>query len=412
MSLWNSALRTSSQDSSGKPVSSIGPIPRIARPCLLALLLSLSASHSHAQDITFNLDTKDGSKLVSFEPVDLDGTPYISLPPLMVELGGAYNLLPTRVRVDYGGTVAWLRVDDVRVHALSIFSLRHPIKKLDSDTLIAADDITPFFLKAFRTRITVAAPLQTPPEVPETPSAPESEGVGDSQAIAIRPLAESLSVIVIDPGHGGYDQGLVGMAGYQEKELCLDVALRLKTLLEKTLTQSIVLTRTEDIDTSTEARARLASESEGDLLISIHAGATMTPGTSGIAIYYRPSSALIARRGLLSRTTGFLDNGALLSRALGDSIAGALTNTTSAALRGVHSAPARLLQQAGMPSIMIEVGCLTNLNEEALMQTPEYRERIAQGIADGVFAYLKTSATSNQTSEARAAVTDRFNAGR
>ncbi|MCH7475948.1 MAG: N-acetylmuramoyl-L-alanine amidase, partial [Gemmatimonadetes bacterium] len=50
---------------------------------------------------------------------------------------------------------------------------------------------------------------------------------------------------MIDPGHGGYDQGLVGMAGYQEKVLCLDVALRLKTLLEKALTQSIVLTRTE-----------------------------------------------------------------------------------------------------------------------------------------------------------------------
>ena len=151
-------------------MSSIGPIPRIARPCLLALLLSLPASHSHAQDITFNLDTRDGSKLVSFEPVDLDGTPYISLPPLMVELGGAYNLLPTRVRVDYGGTTAWLRVDDVRVHALSIFSLRHPIKKLDSDILIAADDITPFFFKAFRSRITVAAPLQAPPYVPETPA--------------------------------------------------------------------------------------------------------------------------------------------------------------------------------------------------------------------------------------------------
>jgi N-acetylmuramoyl-L-alanine amidase len=288
----------------------------------------------------------------------------------------------------------------------------HPIRKLDNDTLIAAGDVTPFFLKAFRARITVSAPLQAPLEAPETPSAPESEGEGDSQAISIRPFTEPLSVIVIDPGHGGYDQGLVGIAGYQEKVLCLDVALRLKTLLEKTLTQTIVLTRTEDIGISIEDRARLASESEGDLLISIHAGATMTPGTSGIAIYYRPPRSLIARRGLFSRSAGFPDDDAHASRALGDSIAGALTTTTSAALRGVHSAPARLLQQAVMPSIMIEVGCLTNLNEEALMKTPEYREQIAQGIADGVLAYLKTPGASSRSSEARAAVTDRFNAGR
>ncbi|MDK1020870.1 MAG: N-acetylmuramoyl-L-alanine amidase [Candidatus Hydrogenedentes bacterium] len=388
-------------------MSSTGPIPRIARACLLVLLLSLSASHSHAQAITFNIDTENESKVVSFAPVDLDGTPYISLPLLMVELGGAYNLLPTRVRVDYGGTTAWLTVDDVRVHALSIFSLTHPIRKVDNDTLIAATDVTPFFLKAFRARMTVSEPLQAPPDAPETPTAPESEGPSDSQAISIRPLAEPLNVIVIDPGHGGYDQGLVGIAGYQEKVLCLDVALRLKTLLEETLTQTIVLTRTEDIGISIEDRARLASESEGDLLISIHAGATRTPGTSGIAIYYRPSSGLTARRGLLSRTMNIVDNDAHPSRAFAYSVAGALTTTTSAALRGVHSAPARLLQQAARPSIMIEVGCLTNLNEEALMQSPEYREQIAQGIADGLLAYLKTRDASSRSSEARAAGTGR-----
>ncbi len=391
-------------------MSSIGPIPRIARPFLLVLLLSLPASHSHAQAITFHIDTGDELKVVSFEAIDIEGTRYISLPLLMVELGGSYNLLPTRVRVDYGGTIAWLRVDDIRVNALSIFSLAHPIRKLENDTLIAAADVKPFFLKAFRTKVT--EPPQAPPEISETPAAPEAEEeTGDLQTISIPPPVEPLRVIVIDPGHGGYDQGLVGITGYQEKVLCLDVALRLKALLEKTLTQTIVLTRTEDAGISVRDRARLAGESEGDLLISIHAGATRTPGTSGIAVYHRPLSGLTARRGLRSPTADLLYGGTDPSRALGRSIAGALTTTTSAPLRGVHAAPARLLQQAAMPSVMIEVGCLTNPNEEALMQTPEYREQTAQGIADGVLAYLKSRGAPGRTSEARGPRPGRLNVG-
>ena len=398
-------------------MASIGPIPRLLHACVLPCLFLLLVFTAHAQLITFVIGTDEEQRSVQLEPVLLDTTRYVSLPKLVEELGGAYNLLPTRrVRVDYNGTTAWLTVDDVRVHALSIFSLSHPIREYESGTVIAMDDVSPFFLKAFRSRMRVSEPFQaeeaTPPEA--TPESSPEEDAHSPESISIGPAPRPLRVIVIDPGHGGYDIGIEGVGGYQEKVLCLDVALRLKAFLDAALTQTIVLTRTEDIGLTTEERARLAVESRGDLLISIHAGGTMTPRTTGIAIYHRPPSklALSPLGAALSRTTGREAGIGEPSRALAYSIAGALANTTSAVLRGVHAAPARLFEQADMPSVMVEVGCLTNGAEETLMQTREYREAIARGMADGVLAYMKARSALGQTADTRRPSASRFDARR
>lgn len=400
-------------------MTSIEPIPGFRRAyllsCLFLLVVLLVTVPVHAQFITFATGTDEARRSVELEPIQIDTTQYVSLPQLVEELGGAYNLLPTRVRVDYNGTTAWLTVDDVRVHALSIFSLTYPIRKHGNDTVIAVDDVPSFFLKAFRSRMRISEATQAEgaaaPEVPPEPGLEEDAPTPDS--VSIGPTASPLSVIVIDPGHGGYDIGLEGVGGYQEKVLCLDVSLRLKAVLDEVLTQTILLTRTEDVGLTSGERTRWAAESRGDLLISIHAGGTMTPRTAGIAVYYRPSTrlGLSPLASSFSRTTSWDSQSSGPSRALAQSIAGALANTTSAILRGVHAAPARLLENATMPSVMVEVGCLTNGMEETLMQTAEYRDLIARGIADGVIAYMKTRNVSNSPAGAQTARRGRSGAG-
>lgn len=395
-------------------MTSIEPIPRFPRASLLFCLL-LFAVPVQAQFITFAIGADGTGRSVDLEPIQFDTTRYVSLPQLVEELGGAYNLLPTRVRVDYNGTTAWLTVDDVRVHALSIFSLLYPVRSHESDTVIAVDDVPSFFLKAFRSRIKVSEP--TPVEGAAPPDAlPDlslEEDVLSPDLVSVGPAPLPLSVIVIDPGHGGYDTGLEGVGGYQEKVLCLDVSLRLKALLDAALTQTIVLTRTEDVGLASDERARFAAENRGDLLISIHAGGAMTPRTTGIAVYH-PSTSRLGLSPLgasFSRTTRRESVSGESSRALAQSIAGALANTTSAVLRGVHAAPARLLKSVAMPAVMVEVGCLTNGLEETLMQTTEYRELIARGIADGVLAYMKTRNVSNSFAGTQATRLGRSGAG-
>lgn len=385
------------RDHNGGAVSSSTLFPNVARVYLLSLSLLLLASPVHAQLTTLTVGQGVEQRRIALEPMTVDDRAYVSLSALMEGLGGAYNLLPARVRVDYNATTAWLRVDDRRVDALSIFSLAYPIRELDTDVYIALQDVGHFFLKAFRAELSLSGPALTDGEPAETPEPSESEP--DSRTtLSSLPVARPVNVIVIDAGHGGYDSGLVGAGGYQEKVLCLDVALRLKAFLEDSIGQTIVLTRGEDSGLSTQDRILVATENEGELFITIHAGGAMTPRSSGITVLYRPLDSLGAP--LLNSRLSFSGTGGgpieigHPSRSLARSIAEALSDSTATRIRGVHAAPVRLLQRAEMPSVMVEVGHLTNSAEEALLQTQDYRERIARGIADGLLAYLNATGAS------------------
>ncbi len=372
-------------------------LPRVARISLLSLALCLAANPIRAQLTTLTVGQGVDQRRVALEPTELDDRAYVSLPVLMEEIGGAYNLLPTRVRVDYNATTAWLNVDDVRVHALSIFSLAFPVRKFEEDVYIALEDVGPFFLKAFRAKLIVTGPALRDDVLPETPgevepSVPDPPVQGSEPAL---PVARPIDVIIIDAGHGGYDSGLVGIGGYQEKVLCLDIAVRLKAILEDTTGQTIVLTRNDDFGLSTQDRVMVSKENEGELLITVHAAGAITPKTSGIAVFYHPLSSPVVPV-LNSSLSPLAPPGDALeigqsSRSLARSIASALFNSTSTRIRGVHEAPLRLLQRAAIPSVMVEVGHLTNSAEEALLQTQDYRDRIARGIAAGLLSYLNAT---------------------
>jgi len=226
-----------------------------------------------------------------------------------------------------------------------------------------------------------------------------------------RVLGLKIGKVVIDPGHGGHDAGSTGATGLVEKDVTLDVARRLATLLETSLGSEVILTRSEDVYVSPEQRTAIANRHHADLFISIHANSSTLRTASGVETYYlnftTSAEALeVAARENASSERSVSDLGDLVKKiALKDKLdesrefAGKVQQTLYAGSvkagsrtkdRGVRKAPFIVLIGAGMPSVLTEIGFLSNPKEEALLRKPEYRQKIAEALCRGVARYTGT----------------------
>jgi len=241
-----------------------------------------------------------------------------------------------------------------------------------------------------------------------------------------RELGLKASRIVIDPGHGGrQDTGAVGPHGLLEKDLCLDVALRLGRLIEQNLPGAeVIFTRKNDTYTSLETRTAIANRSNADLFISIHANSSPKPVVRGVETYYlnfatSPESMGVATRENASSQSSVRDLRVLINRiARNEKIEESkeLATDIQAALsyelllvspeemnRGVKKAPFIVLIGAEMPSVLSEISFISNANDERLLQNGEHREQLAEGLYAGVAAYLHgLNTTSDNTLERNA----------
>lgn len=401
---------------------------------------------AQSAQMTFRVTVGGNERAAMVEVVDRGGVPYVSLKDLVGKLGGGYRAFPGRVQVDLVRQTAWMRVNETRVDAsLNRFSLLHPVLRQGDAAFIAVSDVGPFFSKAFRLTLR-HGPIPPPmtrrePVVPKSRPAPASLeprrepssilGVEPSQRSQVQtrelpgpepvPLPDevtsetalpvpvvaqpperltsltasghrTIQTVVIDPGHGGNDSGCKGRAGLREKDLALAVALRLERHLQGVGGLVTQLTRRQDVDLSAVDRANFANSHSGDLLISIHGGASFSPDAQGFELFCPIQDP--ARLPATARRPwwGSPADYALQSRDLAQAIAGSLTETTSAPNRGVHPVQCTLLEGVSMPALLIEVGCLTNAAEEALLQTEAYQARIALGIATGLQRFIAASA--------------------
>ena len=224
----------------------------------------------------------------------------------------------------------------------------------------------------------------------------------------IRALGLKLNRVVIDPGHGGHDQGTEGVKGLLEKDLVLDVALRAGSLIEDRLRAEVIYTRSTDVFIPLESRTALANEKKADLFISIHANASSVPKVSGVETYFlnfteaKDALAVAARENassiesiselhdLIQKIT--LHDKAEESRDLAGSIQSSLFALYLHGFpaehdRGVRRAPFVVLIGATMPSVLAEIGFLSNPKEEALLRRPEYRQKVAEALVRGVEHY-------------------------
>ena len=231
----------------------------------------------------------------------------------------------------------------------------------------------------------------------------------DGEPSLVRTLGLKINRIVIDPGHGGHDSGTLGPGGIEEKDVVLDVALRLGALLKQRLGADVIYTRDDDTFVPLETRTAIANKAQADLFISIHANSSPDPSVRGVETYYlnfttsEDALEVAARENAVSDQSIHQLADLVKKIALQDKIsesrefAADVDQSLYAGLeggnpglkdRGVKKAPFVVLIGANMPSILAEISFLTNPDDAEELREPQYRERIAEALYRGVAHYV------------------------
>lgn len=225
---------------------------------------------------------------------------------------------------------------------------------------------------------------------------------------AILPL--SLRTVVLDPGHGGENEGTKAPGGLVEKEVTLDIAQRLGDLLTASGYQ-VVLTRQSDASLSLRDRAELANRRRGDIFVSIHVNWLENRQLRGLETFYLgptndPYLEALATRENQQSGYSLADLKDILqqvyagvrqeeSRRLAEqvqrSLFAALYQVNDGVRdRGVKSAPFGVLTRTDMPAILAEVSCVSNEVEARLLMTPIYRQYLAEALYRGIESYSRS----------------------
>ena len=268
-----------------------------------------------------------------------------------------------------------------------IFALSHPPR-------IVIDVIGGDYKKARKKRVR-AAPVNKTGK-PGTPSLAQQLGLG-------------VGTIVIDAGHGGKDPGALSAGGSKEKDIVLDITMRLKAILQDRLKCRVVTTRDRDRFIPLEERTVVANTKKADLFISIHANASRNRRVHGVETYFlnlstdKEAMELAALENATStKNIGQLQsilNDLMQNSKIKESsrLAGCVQRSLVDRLRksyknvnnlGVKQAPFYVLIGAQMPSILVEVSFISNKMEAQRLATAAYRQKIAEGLADGIEEYI------------------------
>ena len=246
----------------------------------------------------------------------------------------------------------------------------------------------------------------------------------DGQHSLTRALGLKIGRIVIDAGHGGHDTGTIGPSGLMEKDLCLDVALRLGKIIQQRLPSAdVVFTRNDDTFIPLERRTEIANEAKADLFISVHANSSQDRKARGIETYYLNFTGSSDAMEVASRENALSENGVHdlqdivakiarnekieesrdLAAIIQDSLSKRMENINRGERnRGVRKAPFVVLIGADMPSVLAEISFLSNPSDEKWLKSPENRQRIADGLYRGIETYLQ-STNSLPSNQARSA---------
>ncbi len=192
-------------------------------------------------------------------------------------------------------------------------------------------------------------------------------------------------VIYLDAGHGGTDPGAT-YYGQQEKVLNLDMQNRLKSKLEA-LGYSVVLTRSDDQFVDLLPRSEKANQSNADLFISIHYNAATAPTVSGVETYYYQYYAEYPAK--INKAYHNNAERLRLSASLASNIQSSVVGTSGAKNNGVKRNTFAVLRETTAPAVLLELGYLSNVEENRKIATVDYREKLANGIVKGITDYYK-----------------------
>jgi N-acetylmuramoyl-L-alanine amidase len=226
-----------------------------------------------------------------------------------------------------------------------------------------------------------------------------------------RALGLKVNRIVIDAGHGGHDDGTIGPHGLLEKDVVLDVALRVAKLVQEKMGAEVILTRSDDTFIPLRERTAIANDHKADLFLSIHANSSPAPEVAGTETFYLNFTNASGSLDVAARENAGSDKSVgelkdlIQSITLNDKIeeshtfAQDIQNTIQAQAeranaaahnRGVKRAPFVVLIGASMPSVLAEIGFLSNSRDESNLGKPEYRQKIAEALYKGLAQYSQS----------------------
>jgi N-acetylmuramoyl-L-alanine amidase len=262
-------------------------------------------------------------------------------------------------------------------------------------------------------RIVVDVIAQTTEAQPTQPTAPPPQSQEPPPLLDLAPAGE-IRTIVIDAGHGGSEAGAKGPSGTLEKNVTLAVARRLKAALESRLGLRVILTREGDTLVGLDQRAALANNNKADLFVSLHANASVRPAVSGAEVFYLSldeygDDAQRAARGERDSLPVFGGGTREIevipwemaqaryieeSAAFAQAIETALRERVPMSPRALQQAPFRVLVGANMPAVLLEMGFITNVDQEKRLAADDFQSSIVQGLVDAVTRYRDARAST------------------
>ena len=263
------------------------------------------------------------------------------------------------------------------------------------------------------TQTTAAAPTATPPAIPPSTSPPPLLDLAPSGVIR---------TIVVDAGHGGLEDGAHGPSGTLEKNVTLSVARRLKAALEARLGVRVILTRDGDATVDLDERAALANNNKADLFVSLHANASVRASAAGAEVFYLSLEEYgdQAQRVAKGETEalpvfggGTRDIEVILwemaqaryieeSAALAKEVEAGLRERVLMSPRAIQQAPFRVLVGANMPAVLVEMGFITNVEQERQLASEPFQSSIVQSIVDSIIRYRDKLASPRSVGPAAA----------
>lgn len=239
------------------------------------------------------------------------------------------------------------------------------------------------------------------------PDAPTTPPVDASPFIPTPTPSTDLRTVVLDPGHGGDELGTQGVMGTLEKEVTLSVARRLRTLIEGRLGLKVYLTREDDRTMSLDERSAFANSHQASVFLSIHANSAVRPALKGAEVYYLTveradeearrraddNQTTLPALGGGSRTIDLILWETAQARHLEQSavLAGLVEQSLRARVemspRAVQQAPFRVLVGANMPATLVEIGYLSNAEQEMRLASDEYQDLVAQSLLDAIIRF-------------------------
>jgi N-acetylmuramoyl-L-alanine amidase len=257
------------------------------------------------------------------------------------------------------------------------------------------------------TRLTIDVVGAQTEAAPPTPAPP-----APSEAPPLTPAAPGVRTVAIDAGHGGEDAGARGAAGAIEKDVALSVARRLRATVEARLGLRVVMTRDDDRNVNIENRSAVANNNKADLFISLHANASFRPEVSGATVYVASFGAAdLSTEGLGAERLPVFGGGLRTievvpwnlaqiphrdeSERFARTVADALGGSVELSPRAIEHAPLRVLESANMPAVLLEMGYLTNAQQETALAGNDLQNAIALSLLDAIVRYRDaTTATA------------------